>query len=110
MSVEGKIYKNQTGLLYRMYTYQDVSTLNQAFVKWRKPDGTSSNSYLTGLWAANIESAATAELGIISVGFLGRGTAWDQSGRWKLWSYVNFVGGGSAPGEAIEEIVYEEGE
>jgi len=106
---DGKIYKNQTALRYRLETRRPVSSLNAGYIKWRKPPDENGVS-VTGVWDAVIDTGATASLGIVYVEFIGRPTAWDESGPWKLWSYVNFTGGGTAPGEAVEEYVYEEGE
>jgi hypothetical protein len=109
MSITGKIYKNQTGLRYRLRTYQPVSSMNAAYIKFRKPPDADYN-YVTGSWPAVIDSGATASMGVVYVEFSGRPTALDEAGTWKFWSYVKFVGGGTAPGEAVEEVVFAEGE
>lgn len=107
--IEGKIYKNQTALRYRLRTHQDISAIQTGYIKFKKPpddDGVQ----VTGSWAAVRDTGATAAMGIVYVDFLGRGTAIDESGKWTFWSYVRFVGGGSAAGEGVDEMVYEEGE
>ncbi len=106
---DGKIYKYQTALRYRLRTYQPISDISKGYIKWKKPPDDDGN-FETGSWEAVLATSATTSLGIIYVDFTSRLTAWDTSGDWKVWAFANFVGGGSAAGEAVTEHIYEEGE
>lgn len=94
-----RIYKNQGSLTFKVHTCVDLTGAEGCLLKYRKPDATE------GTFPLTIED----ELGGIlrynaSTGDL------DQSGWWTLWAHITFLGGQTAPGEAVRLYVAEEGE
>lgn len=94
-----RIYKNQGSLTFKVATGIDLSGAETALLKYRKPDETEGSFPLT----VEDETAGILRYNLT-------GDELDQSGWWTLWAYVTFLGGRSAPGEAVRIYVAEEGE
>jgi len=97
----GKIYKNQTALKFIADTDTDLTNAVEKRIKYLKP------SSATGHWIATAEGNPTGGLISYTVNYA---TTIDEAGEWKLWSWVKFSDGRSAPGEAYSLMIYEEGE
>jgi hypothetical protein len=95
----GKIYKNQTNLQIERTAEVDITGAT-CIIKYIKPSGE------TGSFPATIVTAAT---GIMKYDVT-LSTDIDESGLWKTWAYATFSDGRSAPGEAVNMYVYNEGE
>jgi hypothetical protein len=95
----GKVYLNQDSLRIILVTEVDITGATVRQIKYKKPSGT------TGNWTAT-ELDPTAG----SIYYDLTGTELDESGTWKLWAYVTFLDGRSAPGEPVSLIVHTEGE
>jgi len=95
----GKIYLNQSSLRLQLTTDEDITGATVTRIQYKKPSGT------TGYWTAQVEAVGD---GIIYYDLLG--TELDEIGTWKIWAFVTFVDGRSAPGEPVSFIVHTEGE
>jgi len=94
----GRIYKNQTALKIVATVGQNITGATIKQIKYKKPDGT------IGAFTAvsSNDSRGVLEYTVSSADDI------DQAGMWKLWGYVTFSDGKSAPGEAYQVRVYEE--
>lgn len=97
---DGKVYVGQTALALRLKAEVDLTYVTTALIKYKKPDGT------IGSWIATKYDIVKGiiEYLIKSVSDL------DQRGIWTFWTHLTFADGNVAPGEAIEEMIYAEGE
>lgn len=96
--MSGKIFKGQSSLTVRANTGIDLSGSVECLIKYRKPDGS------TGGFTGAVEDEAKGVIMYeVSEGDI------DQAGWWVFWAYVEFVGGRSAPGEAVKVFVWDEG-
>jgi len=93
----GKIYKNQTALKIQLDTEIALADTTVK-IKYKKPDKS------VGQWVGTIVNSTVIEYEIVSQNDL------DLAGVWWFWSHVTFPSGKSAPGEAISERIYTEGE
>lgn len=98
----GKIYKNQTAIKFIADTDIDLTLSTNKKIKFIKPE-----SLATGSWIATGEGNPTGGLISYTVNYA---TTIDEAGEWKLWSWVEFNDGRSAPGEAYNQMIFEEGE
>jgi len=96
----GKIYRGQTKLRIQVTASQNITGATELLVKYKKPNG------VFGSWPG---TASNDTNGVIYKDVT-LATTLDQSGRWETWSGVTFSDGGYAPGEAVEMMVYEEGD
>ncbi len=98
-----KIYINQENLRIRLTTSVNIADATTIKIKYKKPDGTE------GSWDAEVEDETN---GIIyyDVKKTADGADIDQSGNWKFWAFITFSDGRSAPGEAISQYIYIEGD
>jgi len=94
----GKIYKNQTELRLKLTTNVDISGASVKKIKYKKPSGA------IGYWDAN---AATTLTGVLYYDVAASNVI-NEAGTWRLWAYVTFSTGDSAPGEGVSVKVYEE--
>jgi hypothetical protein len=94
----GRIYKGQSALRITVKTFVDLEGIEEACIKYRKPDGTA-GSFPAG------------------VGDSGKGVIFhecieheiDAAGWWSFWAFVTFADGRTAAGEAARVFVWEEG-
>jgi Zn-dependent M28 family amino/carboxypeptidase len=95
-----KIYKNQSGLRLTLETGINITTASSLKIKYIKPDKT------TGNWTATISGTTALYKDFINTG---GNSELDQSGLWIFYSFITFSDGRLAPGEAVNIMVYEEG-
>lgn len=94
-----KIYKGQTELQIKLTANVDVSGAT-CYIKYKKPSGEE------GQWAAVIQTAST---GVIYYN-INSADDLDESGKWRLWTYVVWADGDYADGEAVTVKVYDPGD
>jgi len=94
-----KVYNGQTQLRIQLTTGVDIAGATVKRIKYKKP------SDATGYWDATVSDEST---GVIYYDVTSGDI--DETGYWKLWAYVTFSDGRSAPGEAITEYFYTEGD
>ena len=94
----GKIYQGQASLTMKVYTGCVLSGAEETLIKYRKPDG------LEGSFPAGVLDETEGILGYdVQAGDL------DLVGWWRLWAWVGFPGGKSAPGDVVKVFVHKEG-
>jgi hypothetical protein len=94
----GKIFKGQTALRITLKTFTDLEGIENAVIKYRKPNGK------TGEFSA-------------AVGDTVKGVIFHEciegelnlSGWWVFWAFVTFADGRTAAGEAAKVYVWQEG-
>lgn len=94
----GKIYAGQSALRILVKTFCDLEGIDNAIIKYRKPNGTS------GEFVAAVGDEAK---GIIFHECI-EGEI-DISGWWVFWAFVTFADGRTAAGETSKVYVWEEG-
>ncbi len=93
-----KIYKGQTALRITLKTFCDLEGIENAVIRYRKPNGKN------GELAAAV---GNAETGIIFHEVI-EGEI-DVSGWWAFWAFITFDDGRTAAGEAAKVYVWLEG-
>lgn len=94
----GKIYQNQTKLVFKVTTKIKADAGDSLRIKVIKPDQS------TAEWIATITNFETGQIEYkVQTGDL------SQIGDYKAWAYITDVGGDEAAGEPFEFTVYEEG-
>jgi hypothetical protein len=94
----GKIFIGQTALRITLNTFCDLEDVNQAVIKYRKPDGS------TGEFAAAVGDTAK---GVIFYECI-EGDL-NISGWWSFWAFATFADGRLAAGETAKVYIWEEG-
>ena len=94
----GKIFKGQTALRITLKTFCDLEGVENAVVRYCKPDGK------TGEFPAAVSDPAK---GVIFREVI-EGDI-DQSGWWAFWAFVTFADGRSAAGETAKVYIWSEG-
>ncbi len=94
-----KIYLNQTALRIKLDTGADISGASALLIKYTKPDGTTSGSWVAIQFAAGSTiiyyDLSTAVIDVI--------------GEWVVWAHVTFADGRVAAGDPFVFEVYMEG-
>jgi len=94
----GKIFKGQTALRIKLKTFVDLEDIENAVIKYRKPDGKIGEfSSAVGDTAGGIIFHECIEGEI------------DVSGWWAFWAFVTFADGRTAAGEAAKVYIWNEG-
>lgn len=91
------IFENQSALEIRLDTEIDISGCTAMKIKYKKPSGTE------GEWTATAYDTTTVKYSFT-------GTELDEDGIWIFWPYVTMADGRVAPGQAVTQRVYAEGE
>jgi len=94
----GRVFKGQTALRITLETFVDLEGIENAVIRYRKPNGKS------GEFPA-------------AVGDMARGTIFheciegeiDVSGWWSMWAFITFADGRTAAGEAAKVYIWKEG-
>jgi len=94
----GKIFSGQTALRITLKTFCDLEGIENAVIKYQKPNGK------TGEFAA-------------AVGDMAKGVIFheciegdiDVCGWWAFWAFVAFADGRTAAGEAAKVYIWNEG-
>jgi hypothetical protein len=94
----GKIFAGQSALRITLKTFIDLEGIENAVIKYRKPDG------ITGELAAAVGDTAR---GVIFHECI-EGEI-DLSGWWAFWAFVTFADGRTAAGETAKVYVWNEG-
>ena len=94
----GRIFKGQSALRITIRTYIDLEGIENAVVKYRKPNG----KY--GEFSAAVGDAAK---GVILHECI-EGDL-DLSGWWSFWAFITFADGRTAAGEAAKVYIWSEG-
>jgi len=94
----GKIFAGQSALRITLKTFIDLEGIENAVIKFRKPDG------ITGELAAAVGDTAR---GVIFHECI-EGEI-DLSGWWAFWAFVTFADGRTAAGETAKVYVWNEG-
>jgi hypothetical protein len=94
----GKIFKGQTALRITLKTFTDLEGIENAIIKYRKPNGK------RGEFAAAVGDTAK---GIIFHECI-EGEL-DVSGWWAFWAFVTFADGRTAAGETAKVYIWKEG-
>jgi len=94
----GKIFAGQSALRITLKTFIDLEGIENAVIKFRKPDG------ITGELAAAVGDTAR---GVIFHECI-EGEI-DLSGWWAFWAFVTFADGRTAAGETAKVYVWTEG-
>jgi hypothetical protein len=93
-----RIYKGQSALRITVRTFVDLEGIEEACIKYKKPDGTA------GSFPAGV---GDSEKGIIFHECI-EGDI-DRAGWWTFWAFVTFADRRTAAGEAARLFVWEEG-
>jgi hypothetical protein len=94
----GKIFKGQTALRITLKTFTDLEGIENAVIKYRKPNGK------TGEFSAAVGDTVK---GVIFHECI-EGEL-DLSGWWVFWAFVTFADGRTAAGEAAKVYIWKEG-
>lgn len=94
------VYQHQSALRFRVAMDADISDATSVAIRFRKPSGAQ------GEWAANIEDPIN---GVIYYDVISPETL-DEIGVWRIWPYITFSDGRSAPGTPLRVAVLPEGE
>jgi len=94
----GKIFKGQTALRITLRTFCDLEGIENAVIKYRKPNNT------TGEFSAAVGDTAQ---GVIFHECI-EGDI-DFSGWWTVWAFITFADGRTAAGEAAKVFIWKEG-
>ena len=93
----GKIYVKQSALRITVKTFCDLEGIEQAVIKYKKPDG------VMGEMAAAVGDTAN---GVIFHEVI-EGEL-NLSGWWSFWAFITFADGRTAAGEAAKVYVWNE--
>jgi len=94
----GRIFARQSALRITMKTFCDLDGIEQAVIKYRKPDKS------VGQFPAAVGDTAN---GVIFHEVI-EGEI-DVSGWWSFWAFVTFDDGRTAAGEASKVYIWQEG-
>ena len=94
----GRIFKGQSALRITLKTFVDLEGIENAVIKYRKPNGK------TGEFAAAVGDIAQ---GVIFHECI-EGDL-DVSGWWSLWAFVTFADGRTAAGQTAKVFIWKEG-
>ena len=94
----GRIFKGQSALRIVLKTFIDIEGIENAVIRFRKPNGKN------GEFAAGVSDAAR---GLIFHECI-EGEI-DVSGWWVLWAFITFSDGRTAVGEAAKVYIWQEG-
>jgi len=94
----GKIFKGQTALRITLKTFCDLEGIENAVIKYRKPNGR------TGEFSAAVGDSAK---GVIFYECI-EGDI-DASGWWAFWAFITFADGRTAAGETARVYIWNEG-
>ena len=94
----GRIFKCQSALRISLNTFCDLEGIENAVIKYRKPNGK------CGEFAAAVGDTAQ---GLIFHECI-EGDI-DASGWWSFWAFVTFADGRTAAGQAAKVYVWQEG-
>jgi hypothetical protein len=94
----GKIFKGQSALRITLKTFTGLEDVEQAVIKYKKPDGS------MGEFAAAVGDTAN---GVIFHECI-EGEL-NFSGWWLFWAFVTFADGRTAAGEAAKVYIWSEG-
>ena len=94
----GKIFNGQTALRITLKTFCDLEGIENAVIRYRKPNGS------TGEFASAV---GDAEKGVIFHEVI-EGEI-DKSGWWAFWAFITFADGRTAAGEAAKVYIWEQG-
>ena len=94
----GRIFKGQSALRITLKTFTDLDGIENAVIKYRKPNGK------CGEFSAGVSDASQ---GVISHECI-EGEI-DVSGWWAFWAFVTFADGRTAAGQAEKVYVWKEG-
>jgi len=94
----GKIFAGQSALRITLKTFIDLEGIENAVIKFRKPNG------ITGELAAAVGDTAR---GVIFHECI-EGEI-DLSGWWAFWAFITFADGRTAAGETAKVYVWNEG-
>ena len=94
----GKIFAGQSALRITLKTFIDLEGIENAVIKFRKPDGS-----LGELAAAVGDTARGVIFHECIEGEI------DLSGWWAFWAFVTFADGRTAAGETAKVYVWHEG-
>ena len=94
----GKIFKGQSALRITLKTFSDLEGIQEAAIKYKKPDG------VMGEFAAAVGDTAN---GVIFHECI-EGEL-NLSGWWSFWAFVTFADGRTAAGEAAKVYIWQEG-
>ena len=94
----GKIFKGQSALRITLKTFTGLEDVENASIKYRKPDGS------IGEFAAAVGDTAN---GVIFHECI-EGEL-NFSGWWLFWAFVTFADGRTAAGEAAKVYIWNEG-
>lgn len=91
-----KLYNGQTNFKLTLLTGSELTEVESAVIKYKKPDGTA------GEWAAQVVGEGVEKT------FTNADNDLDI-GKWQVWPYVVFNSGLISIGEAKQLIIYEQG-
>ena len=94
----GKIFKGQTALRITVKTFCDLDGIENALIKYRKPNGK------TGEFGAAVADTAN---GVIFHECI-EGDL-DVSGWWAFWAFITFADGRTAAGETAKVYLWNQG-
>ena len=94
----GRIFVKQSALRITLKTFTDLEGIDNAVIKYRKPNGKA------GEFTAAVSDTAN---GFISHEVI-EGEI-DLSGWWVFWAFITFADGRTAAGEAAKVYVWAEG-
>ena len=94
-----KIFENQTKLTIKLALGSSIEDIQEALIKYRKPDRTE------GSFVATVESQTG---GLISY-IVQSANDIDQHGPWDFWAYLTFNSGRIIVGSRASVYVYKEG-
>ncbi|MCL2763579.1 MAG: hypothetical protein FWD36_10360 [Treponema sp.] len=94
----GKVFKGQSALRITLTTFCDLEGIENAFIKYRKPNGK------TGEFTAAVSDAVK---GVVFHECI-EGDI-DACGWWAFWAFVAFADGRTAAGESAKVYVWNEG-
>ena len=94
----GRIFVKQTALRITLKTYTDLEGIENAAIKYRKPNGK------TGEFSAAVSDTANGHIFHECI----EGDI-DVSGWWAFWAFITFADGRTAAGEAAKVYVWNEG-
>jgi hypothetical protein len=93
-----KIYKGQSALRIVIKTFSDLTDIQSAVIKFKKPNG------ILGSFSAGVSDI---ENGIIFYECIENDI--DKSGWWTFWVFITYEDGRTAAGEASKIFVWREG-
>jgi len=94
----GRVFKGQSALRITVKTFCDLEGIENAVIRYRKPNGKTGEFYAAvGDMAKGIIFYECIEGDI------------DASGWWSFWAFITFADGRSAAGETAKVFIWHEG-